>query len=199
MSDTADAITEAVEKAKESRLNTIVAACVAIIATFVALCNVKDGNIVQAMAQEQAKAVDQWSYFQAKGTKLNIAQVAIDEVTLMRDTAPSLTAEQKKLYDDKIASLTNQASKYEKEKDDIKKEAEDHEAAYDALNLHDDQFDMAEALLSVAIALFGVTALTQKKWLLGVAMTFGAVGVVLGVAGFAKLNLHPDFLARFLG
>jgi len=199
MSDTADAITEAVEKAKESRLNTIVAACVAIIATFVALCNVKDGNIVQAMAQEQAKAVDQWSYFQAKGTKLNIAQVAIDEVTLMRDTSPSLTPEQKKLYDDKIASLTSQASKYEKEKDDIKKEAEDHEANYDALNMHDDQFDMAEALLSVAIALFGVTALTQKKWLLGVALTFGAVGVVLGVAGFAKLNLHPDFLARLLG
>lgn len=199
MSDTADAITEAVEKAKESRLNAVVAVCVALVATFVALCNVKDGNICQAMAQEQAKAVDQWSYFQAKGTKLNIAQVAIDEVTLMRDTAPSLTPEQKKLYDDKIDGLTKQAAKYEKEKDDIKKEAEQHEATYDELNLHDDQFDMAEALLSVAIALFGVTALTQKKWLLGVAMTFGAVGVVLGVAGFAKLNLHPDFLARWLG
>lgn len=198
MSDAAEKITEAVERARESRLNTIVAACVALIATFVALCNVKDGNIVQAMAQEQAKAVDQWSYFQAKGTKLNVAQVAKDEVTLMRDTAPSLTVEQRKLYDEKIASLTAQIAKYEKEKDDIKKEADQHEAAYDALNLHDDQFDMAEALLSVAIALFGVTALTQKRWLLGVAGTFGSVGVILGIAGFAKLNLHPDWLARFL-
>ena len=199
MSDTSDAIAEAVEKAKESRLNTIVAACVALVATFMALCNVKDGNICQAMAQEQAKAVDQWSYYQAKGTKLNIAQVAVDEVTLMRDTASSLTPEQRKLYDDKIAGLSKQVTKYEKEKDDIKKEAEDHEATYDALNLHDDQFDMADALLSVAIALFGVTALTQKKWLLGVAGSFGAMGVLLGIAGFAKLNLHPDWLAKFLG
>ena len=46
MSEIADTINEAVEHASESRLNSIIAALVAIAATFMALCNVKDGNIV---------------------------------------------------------------------------------------------------------------------------------------------------------
>ena len=47
MSEIADTINDAVEHASESRLNSIIAALVAIAATFMALCNVKDGNIVQ--------------------------------------------------------------------------------------------------------------------------------------------------------
>jgi hypothetical protein len=65
--------------------------------------------------------------------------------------------------------------------------------------VHDDQFDMAEAMLSVAIALFGVTALTQKKWLLAVDGLFAGFGTLLGFAGFLGWNLHPDWLARLLG
>jgi hypothetical protein len=57
---------------------------------------------------------------------------------------------------------------------------------------------MAEAAMSVGIALFGVTALTRKRWLLGVAGTFAAFGALLGIAGFAGWNLHPDWLANLL-
>jgi hypothetical protein len=70
---------------------------------------------------------------------------------------------------------------------------------YDGLNVHDDQFDMADAILSVSIALFGVTALTRKRWLLGVAIVFASFGTILGLAGFVGWNLHPDWLARLLG
>ena len=58
---------------------------------------------------------------------------------------------------------------------------------------------MAEAATSIAIALFAVTALTQKRRLLYVALAFGALGIVLGVAGFLQLGLHPNALARLLG
>ena len=46
MSEMADAVNEAVEKARESKLNTIIAACVAVIATFMSLCNVKASNLL---------------------------------------------------------------------------------------------------------------------------------------------------------
>jgi hypothetical protein len=64
--------------------------------------------------------------------------------------------------------------------------------------VRDDQFDMSEACLSVGIALFGVTALTQRRWLLIVALVFASFGFAFGVAGFAGWNLHPDWLARLL-
>jgi hypothetical protein len=221
MSDLADVINEAVERSHEEgdgagdggdggaaepggkrprmSLNSVVALSVAVAATFVALCNVKDGNIVQAMQQAQANGVDAWAYYQAKGTKLNIAEAALDAVHLQRDTAANLTPQTRALLDAKIAEYGEKIRHYEQEKEDIKRTAEGYQKEYDRLNVHDDQFDMAEATISIAIALLGVTALTQKRRLLYLALAFGGFGVVLGLAGFFGLAIHPDFLARFLG
>jgi hypothetical protein len=196
MSDISDTINEAVEHASESRLNSIIAALVAIAATFMALCNVKDGNIVQGMAQAQANAVDQWSYYQAKGMKQNLAEATLDQLQLQRTmlTDPKFAP----MLDAKIAVYEKQVKKYEKEKIDIRSNAEGQQKEYDRLNLHDDQFDMSDACLSVAIALFGVTALTKKRWLLFLASLFMFFGVLFGLAGFFAWGLHPDFLAKFL-
>jgi hypothetical protein len=196
MSDISDTINEAVERASDSRLNSIIAALVAIAATFMALCNVKDGNIVQGMAQAQANAVDQWSYFQAKGMKQNLAEATLDQLQLQRAmlTDPKFAP----MLDAKIAVYQKQVKKYEKEKADIRANAEGQQKEYDRLNVHDDQFDMSDACLSVAIALFGVTALTKKRWLLILAVLFMFFGVLFGLAGFFAWGLHPDFFAKFL-
>jgi DNA repair ATPase RecN len=199
MGEIDDQISEAVDKARESRLNAAVAVFVALSATFMALNNVKDGNIVQAMQQAQANGVDAWAYYQAKGTKANLAISAREQIELMRDTTPNATPEVRAVFDKRIAEYTALEHKYEAEKEDIKRQAEGFQKQYDALNVHDDQFDMAEALLSVAIALFGVTALTRKRWLLGVAIAFAGFGTILGLAGFLGWDLHPDWLAKLLG
>jgi DNA repair ATPase RecN len=200
MGDIAEVVTDAVDKGRESRLNTIVAVAVSIAATCTALCNVKDGNIVQAMAQAQANAVDAWTYYQSKSTKQNLAEAMIDQLAIDRDVAgPALTPEGRALIERKIAEYQGKARHYEVEKAEIKAQAEGFQKQYEALNVHDDQFDMAEAALSVCIALFGVTALTQKRWMLLVAGTFGVFGVVMGGAGFLGKNLHPDWLAKLLG
>lgn len=196
MADVSDTINEAVERAAESRLNSIIALLVAITATFMALCNVKDGNIVQSMQQAQAGAVDQWSYYQAKGTKQNIAEAALDQLQLQRAMLTDFKFAP--LLDAKVADYQKQVKKYEKEKGDIRKVAEGDQKQYDALNFHDDQFDMSEACLSVAIALFGVTALTQKRALLVVAIVFMFFGVLFGLCGFLGWSIHPDFLAKAL-
>ena len=203
MSDLADNVTEAIERSHESgeesggsNLNGLVAISVAIVATFMALCNVKDGNIGQAMEEAQASSVDAWAYFQAKGTKLNIAESARDTLILQREIAPSMTPEARGLVDKKIADYDAKIRLYEKEKGEIKASAEGFKQEYERLNLHDDQFDMADALMSVAIALLGITALTRKRRLMYLAWGFAGFGLVMGIAGFAGLGLHPDFLAR---
>jgi hypothetical protein len=179
-------------------LNSLVAVSVAVTATFVALCNVKDGNIVQAMEEAQANSVDAWAYYQAKGTKLNLAESSLDALELQRQITPALSAEGRALLDRKVADYKQQIARYEKEKVDIKNSADGFKREYDRLNTHDDQFDMAEATISIAIALLGITALTQKRRLLYVAWAFAGFGVVLGLAGFLGLSLHPDFLAKLL-
>jgi len=198
MSDFADVVTDAVDHARASKLNTAVAVLVSVSATFVALCNVKDGNIVQAMAQAQANSVDAWSYYQAKSTKQHFAEGMVDQITIQRDSMPGLSPDARALLDRKIGEYTAKGKQYDGEKAKIKQSAEDFQKEYDRLNFHDDQFDMAEASLSLSIALFGVTALTQKRWLLAVGIVFAVFGLALGVSGFMGYNLHPNFLARIL-
>jgi Domain of unknown function (DUF4337) len=199
MSEIDETIGEAVENAEKSHdgLNNLIAILVALLATFMALCNIKDGNIVQSMQQDQAKAVDQWSYYQAKGMKENLAESVRDQIQLRKEQ-PGLSPQESALLDQQIKKYDGIVAKYVKEKEDIKKTAEEAEKDYDRLNVHDDQFDMSEAALSITIALLGVSALTKKRWLVAVAILFAAFGVVMGLAGFFGWGIHPDAFAKFL-
>jgi hypothetical protein len=198
MTDIADQMKEAVEVGGESRLNTAIAVLVSITASFIAMCNVKDGNIGQAMAQAQANAVDAWAYYQAKGTKQNLAESMVDQLTIQRDLLPGAALETRALFDRKIAEYKARAKLLESEKAKIKQQAEDFQRDYDRLNFHDDQFDMADATLSLSIALLGVTALTRKRWLFAVGAAFALFGMALGISGFLGYGFHPDALAKIL-
>ena len=187
------------DHAADSRLNGFVALFVAVVATFMALCNVKDGNVVQAMQQAQARAVDQWAYYQSKSTKQHIAENSAEMLKVQLEMISGLKPEVRARVEGKVAALETAAKKYEKEKEQIKVEAEQAGKAYDAMNVHDDQFDLAEACLSVGIALAGVTALTKKRWLFGVACAFAGIGILYGLAGFLQWNLHSDLMAKVLG
>ncbi len=189
MSDIAENVQESIEQTGHSKINSRVALFVAITATFMALCNVKDGNIVQAMSQAQAHSIDSWSYFQAKSTKQSIAENTLELLKVQDSTTNAATI---KKYEEQVA-------RYEKEKTAIKAQAEGFQKEYDDINLFDDQFDMTEALLTIAIAMFGVTALTQKKWLLYFSTTVALIGIILGLTAFMKISLHSDLISKILG
>ena len=57
------------------------------------------------MSHVQAKEVDAWAYYQAKGTKLNIAEAALDNLRLERDLTPGLGAESRAILDRKMKSI----------------------------------------------------------------------------------------------
>ena len=189
MNDISDTIQEPVEGAGKNKINSRVAIFVAITATFMALCNVKDGNIVQAMSQAQAHAIDAWSYFQAESTKEAIAENSLKLFKLQNSAA---NVEVEKTFEDEI-------NRYEKEKAEIKKQAEGFQKEYDDINLFDDQFDMTDALLTISIAMLGITSLTQKRWLLYFAAAVSLVGIIFGLTAFMKISLHSDFVSKILG
>ena len=142
MSDSVDSGAAALAQARESRLNTAVAALVAISATFMALCNVKDGNVVQAMAVAQASSVDQWAYYQAKGTKQNLAEQTADQLTLQRALGGATIARETAiLLDAKISEYVARGKLYEQEKIAIKAKAESLQKGYDGTNVPNDRFN----------------------------------------------------------
>lgn len=189
MSEINETIQESIDLSGKNKINSRVALFVAITATFMALCNVKDGNIVQAMSQAQAHSIDSWSYFQAKSTKQSIAENSLELLKLQQ------LPDSNKIFK-KYQDLIN---RYETEKTEIKKQAEGFQKEYDDINLFDDQFDMTEALLTIAIAMLGITSITQKKWLLYFSSIIGLIGIILGLTAFMGISLHSNFISGILG
>src|SRR2546423_2855292 len=70
------------------KLNTLVAISVALLATFMGICKVKDDNIVQAMQQAQADKIDNYSWYQARNIREEIAKATIAELTEQPASAP---------------------------------------------------------------------------------------------------------------
>src|SRR6185369_16396572 len=77
--------------ASHSRLNTRVAITVALLATFMGVCKVKDDNIVQAMQQAQADKIDDWSFYQARNIRQDVAQSEVTTLTIQRGVATPAT------------------------------------------------------------------------------------------------------------
>ena len=189
MGEIEETIKEAIEKAEESSINSRVAIIVSLVATFMALCNIKNSSMIQSMSRAQAHSIDAWAYYQAKGTKENME----------KNTVEILKLQPQKVSDAVLKNYEVKIAQYEKEKEEIKKQAEGFEKQYDDIHEFNDQFEITEALLSISIALFGITALTQKKWLFGFAVLLSVTGVVLGTTAFCKISLLGEWVAKLLG
>ncbi len=178
-----------------ARLNTWVALTVAILATFMAVCKVKDDNIVQAMQQAQADRVDDWGYYQARNLREELADATRVQLQLV---APDHPGERQAAYAQAIARYSALAKEQSDKKRAVLARAQDDQKTYDALNLHDDQFDLSDALLAIAVSMLALTALTHKRWLFLVALVPTAGGVVMGIAGLLGWSLHPSVLTTLL-
>lgn len=155
------------------------------------LCNIKDGNIVQAMQAAQASSVDRWNEYQASRTKLHIAEnTRIELAALIPDPVKAAPL---------LAEIDRNIEKYREEAPKLAEEAKEQASLYDELNVHDDQFDASEALISTAISLAAVGALCESFRMLFGSWAIGAFGIFLGICGFAKWGFHPDILSNFLG
>ncbi len=176
-------------------LNTWVALTVAILATFMAVCKIKDDNICQAMQQAQADKIDHWGYYQARNLRQEVAEATLAQLTLDAADRP---ADKQAAYAAVAARYAALAKEQKEKKQAVMAQAQDDQKTYDSLNIHDDQFDLSDALLAISISLLALTALTHKRWLYVLALLPTAGGVLMGIAGLLGWALHPDALTKLL-
>jgi len=182
---------------KKSRLNTWVAITVALLATFMGICKVKDDNIVQAMQQAQADKIDNYSWYQARNIREEALNAAAIQLEAQADAAA--TPKARGAFASRAVELRGLAKEQSEKKAQQKTDAENADKSYNALNYHDDQFDLSDALLAIAISMLALTSLTQKRWLFGIAMVPTFFGVLMGLAGLFGWRIHSDLLAKLLG
>jgi len=178
-----------------ARLNSWVAITVALLATFMGICKVKDDNIVQAMQQAQADKIDHWNFYQARNIRQEIAQAALTQLQLARIDEPVRRHVQ---TDSAIARYKALVVDQTTKKDSLRVQAERDQTNYDALNYRDDQFDLSDTLIALAISLLALTSLTHKRWLYWAALVPTGLGVLMGLAGLLGWHIHPETITRML-
>jgi hypothetical protein len=128
-------------------------------------------------AIQKTSASNQWNYYQAKSSKQNLAELSV-----------SLTTGEAQ------AKAQSEVARYQKEKEEIKADAEKLEKASQAadkkseaeMHVHE-RWALATTLLQIAIALAAITLLTRKRWLLFGVLGAAGVGVAVGAMGYLHL------------
>ena len=177
------------------RLNDLVAVTVVILSVFMAVGNIKDGNIGQAMQKAKTDSVDAWSEYQASRVKLHVDENGLAQLRLLETAGNfdrALAAKQAADYEADI-------KKYTARSQETRAKAERLEQEYDRLNFRDDQFDMSDVFLSIAVAVSAVASLVDSFPMLYLAWVSGGFGLFFGAAGFLGLNFRPEWLAQLLG
>ena len=180
---------------KVALLNTCVAITVALLATFMGVCKVKDDNVVQAMQQAQADKLDHWNFYQARNVRQDVAEATATQLRLAK---VGRRATEAAAYDEAIVRYEAKAASEAQKKAELKAQAEQDQKSYDSLNYRDDQFDLSDAALAIAIALLAVAALTKIWWMYWLSWVPISFGVLMGLSGLLGWTLHPDTLSRLL-
>ncbi len=96
------------------------AVSVAILATFMGTCNVKDDNAVQAMQAAQAEKIDMWGFYQARTIREEIALATVEQIKLARFPYLARPGPESHAYDDAIARYDTIAADQNRKKADLK-------------------------------------------------------------------------------
>jgi Domain of unknown function (DUF4337) len=165
-----EAIQEKAEEARE-KWTLFVALSTALMAVLAAVAGLLSGHQANEALIEQVKSSDQWSYYQAKSIKSEIAA----------STGKILNA----LPGKAVPEESSQAlARYEKEKEEIKTKAEEEEKSSEQhLSTHV-TLSKAVTVFQIAIAISAISILTRKKplWYVSIALTIiGTVFLIQGI------------------
>jgi Na+/glutamate symporter len=119
-------------------------------------------------AIKKTEASNQWNYYQAKSSKQNLAELALQLVV-----------------EDKKPDVRKEIDRYKAEKAELESRDWD-EQSEQQMHLHH-RWAQATTALQVAIALAAITLLTRRKWLEYGMYGVAGLGTLLGVA--AALHL----------
>jgi Na+/glutamate symporter len=127
-------------------------------------------------AIKKTEASNQWNYYQAKSSKQNLSELAMELTPLKKD-----------FYLDEV-------KRYKSEKSEIKVAAEKLEAESKHWDEQSDEqmhqhhrWAQATTVLQVAIAMAAIALLSKKKWLEYVMYAAGGIGMVVG--GLAAFHI----------
>jgi hypothetical protein len=175
----ADELQELEEHAEHAHNNPSMAPVsltMAALAVFVAVVSLLGHRAHTEEVVLQAKASDQWSYYQAK----NIRQ---HEDELFGDLSGAVASKDAAKLDNFREKSIQEAERYKQEKSGIQDEARKLESEVGMERKRADRYDLAEVFLEIGLVITSITLLSGRRvfWHLGIVLSL--LGMVIAVTG----------------
>ena len=179
-------------EARNKLLTNLTALTIVILSVFLAIQGIKAGNVAQGIEQTKADVVNKWNQYQASRLKHDISEATLVTNNLFAAVPgvdPKVVQAEREKSEKANAFYTEREKKYAAE-------AKELQSKLEGLNAKDDQYDVAEALLTIAIAIGAIAILAESWLLLALGWAFGSLGMLLGGSAMAGVDLPIDWLVK---
>ena len=186
---------KAAEHEAKERFRNRAALMIAILAAILAVCELGGDDARNRIINNNIRASDTWSLYQAKNMRQTSYRLAADE--LKRQLAsPDLAADRRAAIEADVKKYEKTIARYEDEpgKDGKKQTqalAKTFEEARDKASERHEFFDFAQMLLQLAVVLGSVSILSLSRPLLWTAGLLGCGGLALVINGYTLLVTFP--------
>jgi len=168
---------EQAEHAKEDPTLAPVSVTMAVLAVLVAVASLLGHRAHTEEVVLQAKASDQWAFYQAKNIRRHTDELFTDMTSVQSTNDAAALAKLRQKY-------SQESSRYKDDQKDLEDEARSLEAEVATERNRADRFDLAEVFLEVGLVITSITMLSRRKlyWAMGAGL--GTIGILLAATGF---------------
>lgn len=186
------------EQAQADRFRNFAALMIAFLAAVLAIGGLGGGNATDDLIGENIHASDTWAFYQAKNVRQSMYKLAAEE---LEAGMASLPPAERAAAGERLAGYRATIARYESEPDamapddplrgegkvQLMAKARQHEQAREIAAEQDNNFDLAEVLLQLALVLGSVAILALNRAVLIVSAVLGILGTGLTLNGFLLL------------
>ncbi len=184
-------LTKSAEEQNKERFQQKCSIVISLIATLLLINNMGAQNASSQAAFENANAINTFAFYQAKNIRQNDLNLAATTLEGIANTAmPIANEEAKRQLRDQAQNFRTKALTYESEpetdegKKELLQKARHAEAQRDLALRQGPYFDFASLALQLAIILFSVVLITNRKTLYASGIVAAVLGTVLSANGF---------------
>jgi hypothetical protein len=169
---------------------------ISVLAVLLAVTGTGGSNAMKAAINANIDRSDAWNFYQARNIRETSTKLARDQLELMLTERADLPDAARQAIGARIDAYRQAIEHYESDpetegKAEQKAKAEAAEARRNLAQTRGESFEIAEALLQIAIVLASTCILTASRPLLVVSAAFAGMGIVMSANGFAPFFELP--------
>ena len=158
---------------------------ITILAVCAAISSLKASGFSTKVALYTTLESKGWSYFQSKSIKQHVCESELRLYQYYRVAGGSQAGQQ--LASERMSFLEKEVARYDLEKAKIKQETEALAKKQEIFKQQSASLALATMLLQISIMLSSVSTLTQKRFLWGLGLCFGVLGLAYMIHGLFLL------------